>query len=361
MGEVRTKLCDYTNTPNEQFIARPIANPEITAESFEVSPALLNLITREQFGGSSSEDAAMHLHDFCQICDMQKFKNVENDIVKLRLFPFSLRSRAKEWLLSLPTACINSWDDLKEAFIKKYYPPVKILQNSNSILSFKQNDNEHVETAWERVKSMLRSCPSHGVNEWTILHSFYNGLNIMSRSILDSAAGGAFMSKTVVEAKAILESMLNNHSQWHTERAPNPSKKFNAIEELDPTGSKLDAILAYISKQDTDNKPLNELVANVNETIDVDFIRNFGNNGYGNNNYNSYGRAPYAPNNYGNRPFIPYPNANENRWKLPTITQVNENMEKQQEPSKNLSEQVAHHASMIEELHKSLTSISIDI
>jgi hypothetical protein len=35
--------------------------------------------------------------------------------------------------------------NLKEAFIKKYYPPVEILQNKNSIISFKQNDNEHVE------------------------------------------------------------------------------------------------------------------------------------------------------------------------------------------------------------------------
>jgi hypothetical protein len=122
MGE-RTKLCDYTNTPNEHFIARHITTPDIQAESFEVSPSLLNLITREQFGGSEQEDASMHLHDFIEICDMQKFKNVENDVLKLKLFPFLHRGVAKEWLHSLPTASINSWDDLKEAFIKKYYPP----------------------------------------------------------------------------------------------------------------------------------------------------------------------------------------------------------------------------------------------
>jgi hypothetical protein len=40
----------------------------------KVSPGLLNLITREQFGGSASEDASMHLHDLREICDMQKFK-----------------------------------------------------------------------------------------------------------------------------------------------------------------------------------------------------------------------------------------------------------------------------------------------
>jgi hypothetical protein len=41
-----------TSTPNEHFIARPVTTPAIQAESFEVSPSLLNLITREQFGGS---------------------------------------------------------------------------------------------------------------------------------------------------------------------------------------------------------------------------------------------------------------------------------------------------------------------
>jgi hypothetical protein len=83
---------------------------------------------------------------------MQKFKNVENDIVKLKLFSFSLRGKAKDWLLSLPNDSINSWNNFREAFIKKYYPHVKFLQNRNSILSFKQNDNEHVATAWGRLK-----------------------------------------------------------------------------------------------------------------------------------------------------------------------------------------------------------------
>ena len=47
MGERNTKLCDFTNTPNDQFIASPITNPEIKADSFEVSPGLLNLIAKE--------------------------------------------------------------------------------------------------------------------------------------------------------------------------------------------------------------------------------------------------------------------------------------------------------------------------
>ena len=70
MGE-RTKLCDYTNTPNDQFITRAIATSEIKVDSYEVNPSLLNLITREQFDGSAMEDASMNLHDFVKIRDMQ--------------------------------------------------------------------------------------------------------------------------------------------------------------------------------------------------------------------------------------------------------------------------------------------------
>ena len=41
-----------------------IATPEITAESYEVSPSLLNLITREQFGGSAMEDTLNELLNY---------------------------------------------------------------------------------------------------------------------------------------------------------------------------------------------------------------------------------------------------------------------------------------------------------
>ena len=70
------------------------------------------------------------------------------------------------------------------------------------------------------------------------------------------------------------------------------------------------------------------------------------NNGYGNNNYNSY-----VPN---NRPFVPYPNAND-KWK--PVPSSNDNLE----TNKILMEQVASHNTMIQELNKSVASISSDI
>jgi hypothetical protein len=82
-------------------------------------------------------DAATHLNNFVELCEMQKYKDVDGNIIKLKLFPFSLRGRAKDWLLSLPRNSIDSWDKCKDASIGKYYPPAKIIALHSDIMKFR--------------------------------------------------------------------------------------------------------------------------------------------------------------------------------------------------------------------------------
>jgi hypothetical protein len=104
-----TRLCNFTSTNNSDFISTPIAPPAPVANFYKIKPALLNLVIKEQFSGASTDDAAAHLNNFVELCEMQKYKDVEGDIIKLKLFPFSLRGKAKDWLLSLPRNSIDSW------------------------------------------------------------------------------------------------------------------------------------------------------------------------------------------------------------------------------------------------------------
>ena len=120
---------------------------------------------------------------------MQKKKDVHNYIVKLKLFLFSLRDHAKTWLFSLPKNSIDSWNKCKDAFISKYFTPAKIISLRNDIMNFKQLDHEHVAQAWERMKLMIRNCPTHGLNLWMIIQKNYAGLNFASRNLLDLATG----------------------------------------------------------------------------------------------------------------------------------------------------------------------------
>ena len=109
MAQNNTKLCDFSNTNNNDFISTPIA-PITDAKSCEINAALLNLVMKDQFSGLPSEDAATHLNNFVDLCDMKKKRDTDNDIVKLKLFPFSLRYRAKTWFSSLPRNSIDSWN-----------------------------------------------------------------------------------------------------------------------------------------------------------------------------------------------------------------------------------------------------------
>ena len=124
-------------TPNDDYLCAPITQPAVVAENYEIKPNLLNLIQQNQFGGSASEDAGMHLNTFTKLCDMMRMKDVDPNAVKLCLFPFSLRGKAKEWLLALPKGTITSWDNCCNMFMTKYFPPAKTMQLRSIITGFR--------------------------------------------------------------------------------------------------------------------------------------------------------------------------------------------------------------------------------
>ena len=76
MTQENTKLCDFSNTNNKDFISTPLA-PATSAKYYEINVILLNLVTKDQFSGLPSEDAASHLNTFVELCDMQNKKDVD--------------------------------------------------------------------------------------------------------------------------------------------------------------------------------------------------------------------------------------------------------------------------------------------
>src|SRR3954464_10521115 len=193
-------------------------------------------------------------------------------LLNLGIFLFSVRGRAKEWLQSFARNNIDSLDKCKDAFIGKYYPPAKIIQLRSNIMNFRQLDKEHVAQAWERIKTLAKNCPTHGLTTWMVIQTFYAGLNFTSWNLLDSAAGGTFMSTTLGAATKLLDGMMLNYSQWHTERAPT-GKKVNSVEEISSLNEKVDLIMSLLPKQpsiDPQDVPLNSLVAQ--ELVDVNFV-----------------------------------------------------------------------------------------
>ena len=56
------------------------------------------------------------------------------------------------------------------------------------------------------------------------------------------------MEITLGEATKLLDNIMANYSQWHTERAPT-SKKVNSVEEISSSSEKIDALMKLVANK----------------------------------------------------------------------------------------------------------------
>ncbi|KAL5565417.1 hypothetical protein UlMin_028581 [Ulmus minor] len=178
-----------------------IQRPPIQANNFEIKPAIIQMIQNSvQFGGLANDDPNLHIANFLEICDTFKHNGVTDDAIRLRLFPFSLNSKAKAWLTSLPPGTITTWEGLVKSFLTKYFPPAK-------------------------------SFPHHGLPLWMQVQTFYNGLLPNTQTMVDAASGGAFFNKTPEDGYELIEVMASNNFLKSTDR--NSQKRTAGVHDID--------------------------------------------------------------------------------------------------------------------------------
>ena len=88
-------LCDYSTPVVANVPVGPAVN--VGNGNFEIRTGLISMVQASQFCGLPSEDANAHLQHFLELCDTIVIKDVAQDSITLRLFPFSLMGKAKQW------------------------------------------------------------------------------------------------------------------------------------------------------------------------------------------------------------------------------------------------------------------------
>ncbi|CAN6475988.1 unnamed protein product [Victoria cruziana] len=190
--------------------------PQITANHYEIKASTINMLP--SFHSLENEDPYRHLDKFLDICATVRISHIEDDALRLQLFPFSLKEKVKHWFKSLPTSVrIATWDDLQSEFLKKYFSIGKTNHFRRAITIFSALEGETFHQAWERMKELLRRCPHHQIPRWQILQSFYDGLTEAHRQTIDSSYGGSLMLKSEEDAWILFDTLSENslHSTGH--------------------------------------------------------------------------------------------------------------------------------------------------
>ncbi|XP_022889337.1 uncharacterized protein LOC111404820 [Olea europaea var. sylvestris] len=168
-----------------------------------------------QFYGLPHENPNTHISRFLRNCQSCHAPGVNEDAIKLQLFPYTLRDAALEWLDAELDGSITTWEELTRKFCNKFFPPAKLAKIRLEIQTFQQRNGESYHEVWNRFKELMRKC-------------------------------GLIIGKSVQQRINLFELIATTHSMFSSERVVPP--KAAGIYELDSKAS-TNAQIATLTKQ----------------------------------------------------------------------------------------------------------------
>ena len=99
------------------------------------------MVYQNQFTGYPCEDPNEHMGRFLRMANTMKLNGVRPNVIKLQLLPFSLRDTSTSWFESLPYGSVNTWDDLVEAFMGRFFSHALTSERKGEIVIFKQGED----------------------------------------------------------------------------------------------------------------------------------------------------------------------------------------------------------------------------
>ncbi|KAJ0586747.1 putative nucleotidyltransferase, Ribonuclease H [Helianthus annuus] len=138
----------------------------------------------------------------CQTIGVSGFTK---DEVKLMLFQFTLKDKARQWFATLPPGSIYTWQEMQLVFLEEYYTMNRTSEARDAIRAFQQHSGEPFHEAFTRFKELLRKCPHHEIQTWELIKAFYDGLLPDDVRDLIAISNGTFLTNTEAADWAYLE------------------------------------------------------------------------------------------------------------------------------------------------------------
>jgi hypothetical protein len=132
-NRVRT-LTDHMNPTRTSAPSCIVFPPD--ASHFNFKPGIIQLFP--SFHGLDLENPYLYLREFEEVCNTYNDLNCSMNTIRLKLFLFSLKDKAKTWLQISRPGFIRAWDEMQQQFLKKFFPSHKTNSFKRQITTFTQ-------------------------------------------------------------------------------------------------------------------------------------------------------------------------------------------------------------------------------
>ncbi|XP_058217278.1 uncharacterized protein LOC131328345 [Rhododendron vialii] len=138
-------LRDYL-TPERGPHVSPIVIPTCTAaNAFAFKPEYHRVIP--EFRGRELEDPYAHIREFETIVSTFVTGPGQLDQARLKLFPFSLKDKAKQWFHSLKVRSLLTWGEVQDVFTTKFFPLLDTMGSGDFM-------GKDLDAAWEFLDAL---------------------------------------------------------------------------------------------------------------------------------------------------------------------------------------------------------------
>ena len=116
-----TPIYQYAK-PTSACLETPKYVEPILAPGYELCPCFIKMIREQSFSGEGDENTYSHLREFEQSCACLHIIGMSDEILRWKLFPFSLTGRAKQWYSQTVGSMKGDWEMLCSKFCLHFFP-----------------------------------------------------------------------------------------------------------------------------------------------------------------------------------------------------------------------------------------------
>ncbi|GJS84970.1 hypothetical protein Tco_0751511 [Tanacetum coccineum] len=107
-----------------------------TTNEFAIKGNNLTLVKGNQFDGRTKTNPHKHIYEFLRICDMFKYKDTENEAVRLMMFPLLLTREAKHGWTKLTKELLKRGINFKLLSLSDSFPQLFLIKSSKKSVPF---------------------------------------------------------------------------------------------------------------------------------------------------------------------------------------------------------------------------------